>query len=576
MLQPFPRAVRGAVPWAIALTLACGGPPVEPADLVLTNGKVVTMDADRPQAEALAISGGRIAAVGSSADIERHVGPGTRVIDLDGRLAIPGFIEGHGHFMGLGESRMILDLTTADNWTDIVDMVSQAAATAAPGAWIDGHGWHQEKWSVVPEPNVDGVPFHQELSAASPQNPVNLSHASGHASFVNAMALELAGIGPETPDPPGGTIVRGPDGSPTGLLRETAQRLVNAVEAEADAKRTPEEIDAERRRAVRLASEEALSKGVTTFHDAGESFETIDFFKGLADEGALPIRLYVMVRHETNEAMAERLPEYRMIGYGDDHLTVRSIKRQIDGALGSHGAWLHEPYADLPSSTGLVLESPEEIARTAEIAIENDFQLNTHAIGDRANTEVLDIYERAFAEHGGGDDRRWRIEHAQHLRPEDVPRFAELGVIASMQGVHATSDAPWVLRRLGEERAASGAYLWRSLIDSGAIVTNGTDTPVEDIDPIACFYSSVSRVDRDGNVFYPDQRMTRQEALASYTINNAFAAFEEDIKGSLTPGKLADVVVLSADILAVPMDQIRSAKVDYTLVGGQVLYERTP
>jgi predicted amidohydrolase YtcJ len=506
------------------------------------------------KAEAISIIGDRIAAVGASSEIERFVGPGTRVIDLGGRLVVPGFIEGHGHFMRLGEAQMILDLTTTESWDDIVDMVSEAAASAEPGAWIDGHGWHQEKWTSVPEPNVDGVPFHAELSAVSPENPVNLA---------------------DTPDPPGGTIVRDPEGNPTGLLRETAQRLVGAVKAEADAARTPEEIDAARRRAVKLAGEEALSKGVTTFHDAGSSFETIDVYRVLADEGQLPIRLYVMGRYETNEAMAERLPEYRMVGYGNGFLTVRAIKRQIDGALGSHGAWLHEPYEDLESSTGLVLETVEEVTRTAEIALEHDYQVNTHAIGDRANTEVLDIYEAAFTE-AGPADRRWRIEHAQHLVRQDIERFVEIDVIASMQGVHATSDAPWVLRRLGEERAASGAYLWRSLIDAGVVVTNGTDTPVEDIDPIASFYSSVSRVDVRGDVFYGSQRMSRDEALASYTINNAYAAFEEGEKGSITPGKVADIAVLSADIMTIPEDQIPSARVDYTLVAGQVRFEREP
>lgn len=575
MRLPLPRAVRSTVLLATAIAAGCGGPTMEPADVVLTNGTVVTMDPALPRAEAVSIVGSRITAVGASADIEQYVGPGTRVIDLEGRLVVPGFIEGHGHFMRLGEAQMILDLTTAESWADIVDMVSEAAASAAPGTWIDGHGWHQEKWSSVPEPNVDGVPYHEELSAASPLNPVNLSHASGHASFANALALELAGIDGNTPDPAGGTIVRGADGEPTGLLRETAQRLVGAVKAEADAARSPEEIDAALRRAVLLAGQEALSKGVTTFHDAGASFQTIDLYKILADEAALPVRLYVMVRYETNETMAERLPEYRMVGYGEDFLTVRAIKRQIDGALGSHGAWLHEPYEDLASSTGLVLETVEEIRRTAEIALEHDFQVNTHAIGDRANTEVLDIYEQAFAE-AGAADRRWRIEHAQHLVPEDIQRFVDLGIVASMQGVHATSDAPWVFRRLGAERAETGAYLWRSLIDAGVVVTNGTDTPVEDIDPIASFYSSVSRVDLNGDVFFGDQRMTREEALASYTINNAYAGFEEGLKGSITPGKLADVAVLSADIMTIPLDQIPTAQVDYTLVGGQIRFERKP
>jgi hypothetical protein len=324
---------------------------------------------------------------------------------------------------------------------------------------------------------------------------------------------------------------------------------------------------------VRRAGANALENGVTSFHDAGESFATIDGLKRLADEGQLPIRLYVMVRFETNDAMRARLPEYRMIGYGDDFLTVRSIKRQIDGALGSHGAWLLEPYADLSSSTGLTVEDPGDIEETALIAAEYGFQVNTHAIGDRANREVLDIYERTF-DAIPGEDRRWRIEHAQHLSPADIPRFADLGVIAAMQGIHCTSDAPWVLKRLGEERAESGAYMWRALIDSGAIIGNGTDVPVERISPIASFTASVVREDLEGTPFFPAQKMTRMEALQSYTINNAYASFEEDLKGSITPGKLADITVLDRDIMTVPDDQLAGTQVDITILGGRVAFAR--
>jgi predicted amidohydrolase YtcJ len=272
--------------------------------------------------------------------------------------------------------------------------------------------------------------------------------------------------------------------------------------------------------------------------------------------------------------MDRRLPEYRMAGYGNHFLTVRSIKRQIDGALGPHGAWLLDPYVDLPTSTGLNLEPVAEIERTAEIAIKHGFQVNTHAIGDRGNREVLDIYERVFRANPDKRDLRWRIEHAQHLHPSDIARFRSLGVVASMQGIHGTSDGPWVLKRLGEARARSGAYLWRSLIDAGVVVTNGTDVPVEDIDPIASFHASVSRQVRDGSRFYPDQRMTREEALRSYTLNNAYAAFEEGVKGSITPGKLADIVILSKDIMAVPEEEIPTARVDVTIVGGKVRYRR--
>jgi predicted amidohydrolase YtcJ len=347
---------------------------------------------------------------------------------------------------------------------------------------------------------------------------------------------------------------------------------VDRAQAHAQEGRSPREIEAEEREAVRLAGEDALSKGVTSFHDAGANFATIDFFRKLESEGNLPVRLYVMVRRESNEDMAERLPEYKMLPEGNDFLTVRSIKRQVDGALGAHGAWLLEPYEDL-ESTGLVLEPLEDIMGTARVALEHGFQVNTHAIGDRGNREILDLYEAAFREAGVlGQDLRWRIEHAQHLHPDDVGRFVELGVIPSMQAIHCTSDAPWVFQRLGEERAESGAYLWRDLLDSGAVVNNGTDAPVEDVDPIPGFYASVTRRMANGEPFYPDQAMTREEALASYTINGAYSAFEEDVKGSITPGKYADIVVLSKDIMTVPAEEIPTTRVVYTIVGGEIRY----
>jgi predicted amidohydrolase YtcJ len=554
-------------------------PPAPPAervaDLVLRNGTVVTMDDDRPEAAAIAVRDGRILAVGSNAEVAGHVGEMTRVIDLAGRLAIPGFIEGHGHFMGLGQARMILDLTTPTTWEAIVEMVAEAAAEAEPGEWIRGRGWHQERWDPAPSPTVDGVPLHHELSRVSPENPVLLTHASGHAAFANALAMEMAGIDRDTPDPEGGEIIRDAQGEATGLLRETAQRLVGRVFAAHEAERSPEEREAEARRAVELAGEEVLSKGITSFHDAGSPFSTIDFLRELADEGALPVRLYVMVRGETNEAMDELLPQYRMEGYGNDFLTVRSIKRQIDGALGAHGAWLLEPYTDLPTSTGLALESPALIRGTAEVALRHDFQLNTHAIGDRANREVLDIYEEAFGRAGvSGADQRWRIEHAQHVNRADIPRFADLGIIASVQGVHATSDGPWIPQRLGHPRTEETSYLWRDFFEAGILINNGTDAPVEDVSAIESFYASVTRHMANCERFFPEQAMTRLEALRTYTINNAYAAFEEDIKGSLTPGKLADITVLSRNILTVPDEEILDAQADYTIVGGEVRYHR--
>jgi len=553
---------------ALLIFLAgCGG--TDPgADLVLRGGKVATVNPDMPYAEAVAVRADTIMAVGSAADMEALIGPATTVIELDGALVTPGLIEGHGHYMSLGRAKMILDLTEARTWDEIVAMVEAAAAEAEPGEWIQGRGWHQEKWDEVPDGAVEGNPVHRSLSAVSPENPVYLGHASGHAAFVNAEAMRRAGISVETPNPDGGEIIKDMRGEPTGLLRETAQGLVGRALAEAEAEMTAEEREEQNRTMAQLAAEEALRHGITSFHDAGSGFGTIDFLKQLNEEGALPVRLYVMIR-AGNDALRERAADYRM---ETPYLTVRSIKRTIDGALGAHGAWLLEPYEDLPQSSGLNTSPMDELEALTDIAADIGFQLNVHSIGDRANRESLDIFEKAFAEHGL-EDHRWRIEHAQHLHPDDIPRFAALGVIASMQGIHATSDAPWVLRRLGEERAQTGAYMWQSLWKSGAVVTNGTDVPVEPIDPISSYYATVSRRLDDGSVFYADERLTREQALQSYTLNNAYAAFEEDSKGSIEVGKLADLTVLSQDILTVPEEDIRNTRVLYTIVGGEVRFD---
>ena len=556
---------------ATAIT-GCQPTTINTADLVLTNGAIVTVDDNVPEAEALAVRGDTIMAIGTSDEIAGYIGEETEVLDLEGQLAIPGFIEGHGHFMGLGQAKMILDLTTAESWDDIVAMVEEAAAGADPGEWITGRGWHQEKWTETPAGSVEGVPTHHSLSDISPENPVLLRHASGHAAFANALALEIGRVSPETPDPPGGEIVRDIRGDATGLLRERAQGLVSRAYSAYQDQRTPEQIDADNRTMVRLAAEASLAEGITSFQDAGSSFEDIDFLKRLVDEGNLPIRLYVMVRGESHEEMDNRLAEYFLPDYGDHRLNVRSIKLAIDGALGPHGAWLLEPYEDMPRSAGLNLAPIEDLVRTSQIAIDKGFQVNIHAIGDRANKEVLDIYEDVFEAHPDKEDVRWRIEHAQHLHPDDIQRMADLKVIASMQGVHATSDGPWVLKRLGEKRAKDGAYMWQDLWNAGAVVTNGTDAPVEDISALESYYATVSRRMNNGEVFFPDQRLSRLQALKSYTINNAYAAFEEDIKGSLVPGKLADITVLSKNILTIPEEQILETEVKYTIVGGQVAY----
>jgi predicted amidohydrolase YtcJ len=544
--------------------------------MVLRGGKIVTVERETPEVQAVAVRGDRIVAAGTNDEIAAFVGPRTEVIELAGRMAIPGFIEGHAHFTGLGESRMRLDLMEAGSWDEIVGLVAAAAKTARPGDWIVGRGWHQEKWNAVPAPSVEGFPVHTALSAVSPDNPVLLTHASGHASIANARAMAAAGITARTADPPGGEILKDASGQPIGVLRETASGLVGRALSQWSEGRSAAERAADRRRAIELAVTTALENGITSFQDAGSSVETVKEFNQALDEGLLGVRLWVMVR-DTPAALRQHLPAIRVVGKGDQRLTVAAIKVSIDGALGSRGAWLLEPYSDLAGHTGLNTVPIATLKEIATIAMDTDTQLCVHAIGDRANREALDVFEAAFKANTGRRDLRWRIEHAQHLHPEDIPRFARLGVIASMQGIHCTSDAPFVPARLGDRRSEEGAYVWRRLIDSGAVVTNGTDAPVERVNPIASFEASVTRRLADGSTFYPGQRMTREEALRSYTINAAYSAREEAIKGSIAVGKLADITVLSQDIMTVADDRLRDTRVVLTIVGGKVAYRaRTP
>ena len=573
--------LRGAVA-ATALLVAFAPRPsgqaptqtaARPADLVLRGGKIVTVDEARPEVQAMAVQGDTILALGSEQEVQRFVGPATKVIDLKGALATPGFIDAHVHFTGVGEAARNLKLATARNWDDIVRMVGEAAAKARPGEWIIGRGWHQEKWSEVPSPNVDGFPLHDALSRVSPNNPVWLTHASGHAGFANALAMKIAEIQKTTPDPAGGQILKDREGNPSGLFNERAQSLIGEALARDRATRTAAQVEADLRQVIALASQEALSKGLTSVHDAGSPPATIEVMKRVVDERKLPVRVWMMLREEAAKLAAD-MPKYRVVNYGDKRFTVRATKRAIDGALGSRGAWMLEPYADLATTSGMLTDSLDDIRMLAELAIKHDYQMAVHAIGDRGNRETLNIYEEAFKRHPekNGKVLRWRVEHAQHISAADIPRFGQLGVIASMEGIHCTSDAPYVLARLGPKRAEEGAYVWQKLMKSGAVIANGTDAPVEDIDPIPSFYASVSRRVKDGSVFFPDQRMSRIEALRSYTINAAYAGFDEAIKGSLAVGKLADVTVFSKDIMTVPEDQIPTARILYTIVGGTVQY----
>jgi len=552
-----------------------GFPPKLPlADLVLLDGNIATLDTLQPQAQAIAVRAGRIEALGSNDAIRHYVGPQTKVLDLHGAFVTPGFIEGHGHLLDTGWALMQVDVGKAANWDEIVAIVKAAAAKAKPGEWIIGQGWQQAKWNKVPQPNVDGLPLPSSLDAISPNNPVLLNHASGHGIYANAQALKLAGITDTTRDPAGGTIVRDAQGHAMGMLRDSAADPVFAAYDHYQKSLPAADQEALRERALQLAVQNEISKGITSFVDQGEKFETIDWMKTQFAKGQ-PLRLFVYIDEKSVDKIDKHLAEYRINGFADNHLTVRGLGEDVsDGALGTHSAWFLAPYNDAPGITGKNVTSMSDLAQMARIAARDGFQMAIHAIGDRANRELLNMYQDVFTQDPAASALRWRIEHAQHLDPADLPRFAGLGVIASMQSIHACSDGPMVVTHLGEKRAQEGGYMWKSLIDSGAIVLDGTDTPVEDTNPIPNFYCGVTRAYAHGTkTLYPAQAKTRMQELQSYTWNNAYAILEEHELGSLAPGKLADFDVFSGDLLTLPAADILRTRVLYTIVGGKIVYQ---
>ncbi|MEO5977604.1 MAG: amidohydrolase [Chryseolinea sp.] len=547
----------------------------KPADLVIRGGKIYTMSSDKPSVEALAISGDRIIAVGTNDEIKRYVGDDTKVVDLAGKVATPGFIESHAHLMGVGFNELDLDLMNVKSFDEIVELVQAAVAKSKPGQWIIGRGWHQEKWDVKPDKMVKGFPVHNKLSEAAPNNPVFLGHASGHAAIANAKAMQIAGVNQLSKEKllaeegEGGEIIRDESGNPTGLFNERAMSLISDHIPQNSSERNQQALD--------LALKACLRYGITSFHDAGASRETIDLYHKFKADGKLSVRLYVMITGSDRDLVYELLkkgPEIDTTG----SLTIRSIKLYCDGALGSRGAWLLAPYEDRKDFYGMATLSMDTILKTSQLALQHGFQVCSHAIGDRANREVLDRYEAALKKDNTvGKDHRFRIEHAQHIDPADIPRFAKLGVIASMQAIHMSSDRPWAIERLGDKRIVEGAYMWQSLLKSGAKVINGTDAPVEPINPIPCFYASVTRKTLKGQPeggYEAKEKMTREQALRSYTLDAAYGAFEEKIKGSLEVGKLADITIFTKDIMSIPENEILTTEVSATIVGGKVAYEK--
>ncbi len=551
----------------------CSCQPGETADTIYLNGNIYSVNEQKESFEAIAIKGDRILDIGDNASIEKLKSESTTVVDLEGNFMMPGFIEGHGHFSGLGSSLMNLNFLRSKSWDEIVSMVEAKVKETEPGEWITGRGWHQEKWSAPLDRQVLGYPYHHKLSEISPDNPVVLRHASGHGLFANKAAMDAAGVNIETPNPSGGEIVRDETGEAIGVFEERAMSVINNVYQEYLATLTEEEKTARWYKGIELAEEECLSKGVTSFQDAGSSFTEVERYTQMAEAGELDVRLWAMIRRPYDE-MKDNLGGFPIIDAGDNFFTCRAIKGAIDGALGAFGAWMLKPYHDKSDFEGQNVTPVSELKNIAALCMEHDLQFCVHAIGDRGNRVVLDLYEEAFETAPEKNNLRWRIEHAQHLDTNDIPRFKDLGVIASMQGIHCTSDAPFVVKRLGEERAKYGAYPWRSLIDAGVLVTNGTDAPVEDVDPIESFYASVTRKRVDtGMEFFTEQKMTRAEAIYSYTLGNAYAGFEEKDKGSLEVGKLADMVVLSKDLINCPDEEIMDTEILMSIVGGEVKFE---
>lgn len=560
----------------LALLLAACSPGRVPADLIIRGGKIYTMNEKYPVAGAIAVIADTIAYVGDQAGSGKFEGEKTRILDLQGRTLTPGFIESHGHLMGLGYSELNLELTEVQSYDELVAKVKEAVSKASPGQWILGRGWHQDKWNKKPAKMVKGFQTHELLSSVSPNNPVLLRHASGHAVFVNAKAMQLAGVNPLSIEQlnknlgEGGEIIRDALGNPTGIFNEQAQELISRF--------LPPSGDTDAQ-ALALALAACLRNGITSFHDAGVDRATLELYRKFKTEGRLSARLYTMLEigdWKFREEWYQRGPEVDP----DNLLTIRSVKLHCDGALGTRGAWLLDPYSDRPQFYGMATLSMDSVLKTSRDALKYGFQVCSHAIGDRANREVLNRYEMAFRENPEkSKDHRFRIEHAQHLQPSDIARFGQLGVIASMQAIHLSSDRPWAIDRLGEKRIKEGAYRWQSLLATGAKVINGTDVPVEPINPVACYYASVTRKTLRGEPsggFEPAEKMTRWQALRSYTLDAAFGAFEETIKGSIETGKLADFTIFSQDLTRVPEGDILKTEVVMTVVGGKVVFEKKP
>ena len=562
----------------------------EPADLLYVNGRIYTLDKDKQVGQALAIRGGRIVAVGTQPDLQKSV-RAKQTIDLGGRTVLPGFIDSHAHLMSLGFAKLTVDLVGVPSEAAAAGLVAERVRKSIAGQWVRGRGWDQNIWTSR------RFPAHEVLDRVSPDNPVYLVRIDGHAAWINKRALEIAGITRATPDTVGGKIVRDASGNPTGVFVDNAMELVNRF--------IPPPSTQESEEALKLAIEECLQYGIVCVHDMGVDSKDIELYKSLIDRKEFPFRVYAAIGGpgETwdsyTKGTATGSAKGPLIGYGGDRLWVRALKLYVDGALGSRGAALLEPYSDDPGNRGLTVTDEQSLKKLVNEALNSGFQVCTHAIGDRGNNIILNVYQAALKERPAGD-YRLRVEHAQVLAPDDIPRFKQLGVIPSMQPTHCTSDMYWAEARLGPARVL-GAYAWRSLLNTGVIIPGGSDFPVENPNPIFGIYAAVTRQDLQGrpkdaddvkkyfqisadgirdpaafeNGWYASQKMTREEAVLAYTAWAAYAGFQEKALGSLEKGKLADFIVLSKDIMKIAPRDIPTTVVEKTIVGGKEVYSRS-
>ncbi|MCH1446678.1 MAG: amidohydrolase [Luminiphilus sp.] len=553
---------QGARIFFILLTVLFA--PASLAASLLISGTIYTADDTHKVVEAVVIEDGRFTYVGDLVTARSKVETGHQHIALGEATAYPGFIESHGHLSSLGEAITNLDLNGVDSYQTIVGMVADAAAKASPGQVIKGRGWHQSKWSKQPSVMIDGFPTHRSLSEVSPNNPVFLGHANGHTALVNQAAMDALNLNYNTPTPDGGVIVKDGKGDPTGILHENAIDLAYPLTALSKASSMA---------AILAAQAHAFQWGITNFHDAGASSTDIDAQLTLDESKQLKLRVYTMVSAQDEALTDHWLNRPPLIADDESRLTIRSFKAVMDGALGSRTAWLHQPYSDDPGTSGVQTFDEDRLVDIMNRSNAHSWQINTHAIGDKANTVVLDaIHEASLSER----DHRSRIEHSQHLQPSDIDRFASLGVIASIQAIHMSSDRPWAINRLGKERIESGAYVWRDLLNAGVHIANGTDVPVEPINPIANFYASVARKTLRGlptGGYEIDQKLSREETLKSMTLWNAYAAFEEAEVGSISVGKRADMTITNQNLMTIDEADILATKPVMTIIGGEVVYK---